>query len=235
MRLYIIRHGDPDYVNDSLTEKGQMEAAALADYLPRLNLTHLYTSPLGRARETSEPAARKLGLPVRVLTWARELTGIYYDIEGFGRAAPFTLPGEITYSLQPTPRYEGWQEQKYFDDPRFAALIHEMEEGSDALLKDHGYERDGALYRVIRPTDDRVAIFCHQGLGTSWLAHLLNFPYQAAWAGLWQACSSITTVSMERRSGKYAIPRMIQMSATPHIDLAQLETNESGLAKNSVG
>ncbi|NLC32909.1 MAG: histidine phosphatase family protein [Clostridiales bacterium] len=235
MRLYIIRHGDPDYEKDSLTELGKKEAEALADYLPRLGLTHLYTSPLGRARETSMPSAKKLGLPVSVLPWARELTGVYYDIEGFGRAAPFTLPGEVSYALQPVPRYEGWKDQKYFDDPRFAALIREMEEGSDALLKDHGYERQGALYRVNRPSDDRVAVFCHQGLGTSWLAHLLNFPYQAAWAGLWQACSSITTVSMERRSGQYAIPRMIGMSETPHIDLAELEINERGLAQNIVG
>lgn len=230
MRLYIIRHGDPDYETDSLTPQGREEAAALADYLPRLALTQLYTSPLGRARETASYSAKKLGMPVTVLPWASELTGVYYDVEGFGRAAPFTVPGEITYALQPTPRYEDWQDQKYFDHPRFSALIKSMEEGSDVLLESHGYKREGALYRVMHPGEDRVAVFCHQGLGTSWLAHLLRIPYQAAWAGLWQACSSITSVFMERRSEKYATPRMIQMGATPHIDLAGLCANENGLA-----
>ena len=38
MRLLIIRHGDPDYEKDSLTEKGWREAALLADSL-------LYVSP----------------------------------------------------------------------------------------------------------------------------------------------------------------------------------------------
>ena len=30
MRILLIRHGDPDYVNDTLTEKGRREAALLA-------------------------------------------------------------------------------------------------------------------------------------------------------------------------------------------------------------
>ena len=33
MRFLIIRHGDPDYEKDSLTEKGWREAALLADRL----------------------------------------------------------------------------------------------------------------------------------------------------------------------------------------------------------
>ena len=31
MRLLIIRHGDPDYAHDTLTEKGHREAALLAE------------------------------------------------------------------------------------------------------------------------------------------------------------------------------------------------------------
>ena len=33
MRLLIIRHGDPDYANDTLTEKGHREAQLLAEKL----------------------------------------------------------------------------------------------------------------------------------------------------------------------------------------------------------
>ena len=41
MRIYIIRHGQPDYAADRLTPRGRAEAEALADYLPRLGLTAL--------------------------------------------------------------------------------------------------------------------------------------------------------------------------------------------------
>ena len=33
MRILIIRHGDPDYENDTLTEKGHREASLLAEKL----------------------------------------------------------------------------------------------------------------------------------------------------------------------------------------------------------
>ena len=33
MRILIIRHGDPDYINDTLTEKGHREAELLAERL----------------------------------------------------------------------------------------------------------------------------------------------------------------------------------------------------------
>ena len=33
MRIYIIRHGDPDYARDSLTPRGEKKALALASYL----------------------------------------------------------------------------------------------------------------------------------------------------------------------------------------------------------
>ena len=95
MRLYIIRHGDPDYKNDSLTSRGKAEAQALAKYLPRLHLTHLYTSPLGRAKSTCAPCAERLGLPVEELPWVRELTGVYYEIEGIGKCAPLSYPAKF--------------------------------------------------------------------------------------------------------------------------------------------
>ena len=38
MRILLIRHGDPDYDNDTLTEKGRREAALLAEAAPHMNL-----------------------------------------------------------------------------------------------------------------------------------------------------------------------------------------------------
>ena len=58
MKIVMIRHGDPDYVNDSLTEKGRREALALARYLSDKHVTKFYCSPLGRARDTAAPKPR---------------------------------------------------------------------------------------------------------------------------------------------------------------------------------
>lgn len=104
-----------------------------------------------------------------------------------------------------------------------------MEQGSDALLARHGYVREGARYRVIAPSEDRIAIFCHQGIGTTWLSYLLHLPYQAGWAGMWQACTAISEIILEQRSQRWAVPRLLQMGATPHLVLAGLPGLERGL------
>ena len=48
MRILLIRHGDPDYVNDTLTEKGRREAALLAKRAVSMNICLLCTSPSPR-------------------------------------------------------------------------------------------------------------------------------------------------------------------------------------------
>ena len=54
MRIIIVRHGDPDYVNDTLTERGEKEAALLADIIGKYNIDRAYVSPKGRAARTAQ-------------------------------------------------------------------------------------------------------------------------------------------------------------------------------------
>ena len=51
MRLLFIRHGDPDYANDTLTEQGKIEAKLLSDVIGDFEIDDIYVSPLGRARD----------------------------------------------------------------------------------------------------------------------------------------------------------------------------------------
>ena len=53
MRLLIIRHGDPDYEQDSLTPKGWCEAELLSERISKMNIKDFYVSPLGRAKATA--------------------------------------------------------------------------------------------------------------------------------------------------------------------------------------
>ena len=48
MRILLIRHGDPDYEHDTLTEKGRREAELLAKRASSLAMGSCYQSPLGR-------------------------------------------------------------------------------------------------------------------------------------------------------------------------------------------
>ena len=60
MKILIIRHGDPDYSIDSLTEKGWREAELLSERLKDAGITSFYCSPLGRANDTAKPTLDKL-------------------------------------------------------------------------------------------------------------------------------------------------------------------------------
>ncbi len=60
MRILLIRHGDPDYINDCLTEKGRREASLLADLMEKETVKDFFVSPLGRARETASYTLKRL-------------------------------------------------------------------------------------------------------------------------------------------------------------------------------
>ena len=54
MRILLIRHGDPDYEHDTLTEKGRREAELLAKRASSLAMGSCYQYHLGRAMDTAQ-------------------------------------------------------------------------------------------------------------------------------------------------------------------------------------
>ena len=72
MRLLFIRHAEPDYSTDTLTEKGRREAALLAQAAPSLQMDHCFVSPLGRAQETASYCMKTAGMTAKTLDWLEE-------------------------------------------------------------------------------------------------------------------------------------------------------------------
>jgi len=89
MLLYIIRHGDPDYSTDSLTERGILQAEAVGKRIYASGINRIFTSPMGRARQTAEPACRLLGLEAAVEEWTHEI----------GREMFTTFPDGVYHSV----------------------------------------------------------------------------------------------------------------------------------------
>ena len=119
MRLSIIRHGDPEYTNDTLTEIGQREAQALAERLVNEHLTHIYSSPLGRARATMSYTAEVTKLIPSIEEWTRELAWwIPWEMPR-ERIAAWDLHGEIIRGQDHYPGYDDWHMLEYFENPIF--------------------------------------------------------------------------------------------------------------------
>ena len=87
MKLVIIRHADPDYENDSLTEEGIKEAEALKERIKKMNVSYCYCSPLGRAQETCFRAMEGSNVEVESKLWLREFEGkAFHGTYGIARA-----------------------------------------------------------------------------------------------------------------------------------------------------
>ena len=71
MKLLFIRHGDPDYTIDSLTEKGWKEAEFLSEKIAALDVRDFYVSPLGRAKDTASCTLKKNGRTATECKWLR--------------------------------------------------------------------------------------------------------------------------------------------------------------------
>lgn len=78
MRLIIVRHGDPDYSIDSLTEKGWKEVEYLSEKLSKFDVKEFYVSPLGRAKDTASLTLKKMNRTAVECDWLREFIFIIY-------------------------------------------------------------------------------------------------------------------------------------------------------------
>lgn len=202
MKLIIIRHGDPDYTIDSLTEQGWKEAELLSDRISEMDIKEFYISPLGRAKDTASITLKKMNREGKVLQWLREFHAPIMD-ENLGkeRVTWDWLPADWTgvneyYDKNLWHTVEVMQSVKAFDE---AMRVYT---GLDEILEKHGYRRDGQIYRAIRPNNDTIVLFCHFGVQCVMLGHLLGISPMVLWHGFCAAPTSVTTlVTEERRKG----------------------------------
>ena len=220
MKILIIRHGEPDYSNDSLTEKGRREAECLTDLICGIDSenTHYYTSPYGRAKLTAEIALSKTGRTAKVLPWLKE-----FDVRI--RRPDSKLRKHIAWDWLPQdwtqdPRF--YQADKWAENERMAAAgvgeeYRKVTEQFDALLAKHGYVREGGYYRAERPNHDTIVLFCHFGLESVLLSYLWGVSPVPVWQNLCARTTSVTTLVTEERRKGIAIFRMLAYGETTHL------------------
>jgi broad specificity phosphatase PhoE len=230
VRLYIIRHADPDYENHTLTAAGHQEANALARRLAGHGLDYIYASPLPRARVTAQYTADLLKKDVVIEDWLIEIAG--WEIEALGGVPAWDIPGEVFRQKQPYATHETWQELPYLGEERFSSYWNSLRNQADSFIKRHGYERVGGRYRRVAPNTDQVAVFCHNGTALALLAHLLEIPLPTMWSGFWHAPSAVSTVLFEERSDTWAVPRCLSACDVSHLYADRLPVQPRGILAN---
>ena len=229
MRIYIIRHADPDYANNTITPQGHIEAEALALRMERIGLDRIYTSPLGRALDTAAYTARRLGLEPVVEDWTAELGWLMKTPMPGASSMSWDYSGEAFRSGAGHPTPDNWHTLPPVHEDALGEPWKVLEANSDAFLARHGFEREGRMYRCVRPSREKIAVFCHGGFGLTWLAHLLEIPVSTMWSGFWLPPTSVSMVLMEQRSAEWANPRCIGLGDTAHLYAAGLPIQPRGV------
>ena len=218
MRILLIRHGDPDYEIDGLTEKGKREVALLAKKLSKERIDKIYSSPLGRARRTAEPTAEALGLEIEILPFMREFSAKLIEL-------PYLSEPEIPWDILPSyinaqPAVYSpaeWQKTPFIENSEVFAEYKAVCESFDAILARHGYERDGYNYKVTRSHHETIAIFCHFGVIAVAMSHLLNCSPYSLWQHTCALPSSVTTIYTEERREGIALMRATGFGDISHL------------------
>ena len=199
MRILIVRHGEPDYTRDCLTEKGRREAELLAERLRQIPAAAYYVSPLGRAQETAGYTLRQVGREAVTLPWLAEFRGRTVDpVTGKSRI-PWDYRAQ-TWAERPLLMDRArWTEDELVRIGDTAEIWRETREGMDALLAGHGYHRQGSVYACERNTEDTLVLFCHFGIGMAVLSYLTNMPPLPMWQSFLCVTSSVTTLITQER------------------------------------
>ena len=131
MRIIFVRHGEPDYANDCLTETGKKQAEAAAKRLVCEGISEIYSSPMGRAYQTAECTAKALGLPITVLDYMHEISwgGAGVPMEGH----PWTLSDWMISDDDFDFYHEDWREHPYFKE-NIGMLDNHAEIQKDAIF-----------------------------------------------------------------------------------------------------
>jgi len=232
MRIIFIRHGDPDYKKDSLTEKGWREAQLLAKRVAKWNVDAFYCSPLGRAKDTASCTLEEIGREATEYKFLREFRGHVTN--------PVTGSNHICWDMMP----EYWTERELlYDKDKWATdeLMLESSnnindewnmvcDGIDGILSEHGYIREGRYYKVDDSVnrEKTIVVFCHFGVTMVMLAHLLGVSAPVLLHGLFLPPTSVTIVNTEERVKNKAYFRCQVIGDVTHLHMGGEPVSESG-------
>ena len=236
MRLLFIRHGDPDYANDTLTEKGHREAKLLAEHMKNMKIDAAYVSPLGRAQDTAAYALKALDMTGETLDWLQEFPAFVdpntnADVREAYATALIKEEETGLYRKRVVwdilPSYYGkhpelfdakeWRNAEILKGTNIVETYDHIIASFDQLLACYGYEKDGCAFRVQENNEKTIAFFCHYGITSVLLSHLWNVSPFVPLQFTVLLPTSVTEVASEERQKGIATFRTMRAGDISHL------------------
>lgn len=208
MRLIFIRHGEPNYEKDCLTELGHIQAKLVAQRLLQEDIKTIYSSPLGRARQTAQAYLDACArTDVHILDFMKEIRFGTEEVLYDDRFNPWTGVNKLIeqgINLQDPD----WREFPLFKNNTATVDVDFIAAQSDKWLSSFGYEKDGLYYlnKNTEENNDTYAIFCHGGSTTAFLSRVLNIPFPHLCASFHLKHTGIVILRFDTTPGIRSIP-----------------------------
>lgn len=219
MLLYIVRHGHPDYVTDTLTDRGWLQAESVGKRLAATGIDQVYASPMGRAKQTAEPTCRLLGLDCHIEPWAHEIEGERLTAEPYGKPISVTLVQNTFYRENggiDLP-YDRAYEAVGFRASGMKEATARIAEGGRDFLERLGYREENGVYRILRANEDKVALFCHSAMARAWISTLLHIPIHLMWAGFHYTHTGVTVLEFKNNEDGFTAPTCLCYNDMSHL------------------
>ena len=228
MRIVLVRHGDPDYELDCLTDLGHRQAEVAANRLLEEDIEEIFSSPQGRAYQTAEHFSKVSGIEkITKLDFMREIRFGPEDALYQSGNPWFGVKGMIKNDIP--VNVPDWRETEVFTNNTATIDVDHIAIETDKWLKTLGYERDGLYYRKVRDeyADKNIAIFCHGGATTAFLSHILNLPFPYLCAVLFHIDhTAVTRLYFESRNDSLFMPVLELACDAMHLRRAGLSRNK---------
>ena len=217
MKIIFVRHGHPDYAHDCLTELGHLQAEAAAERLSDREVDAIFASSCGRAKETAEHIANKLGLKVECLDFMREISwGTESGEELYLKGHPWRTADKMIEDGQSVVSYN-WQSEEPFKRNTVKSYINRVNENFDAWLAELGFLREGDFYRIKEQKYGTIILVSHGGSSGAVLSHVLNLPFTFICASVRPNFTAITELSLTGEVGTLTTPRIEILNDARHI------------------
>ena len=219
MLLYIVRHGDPDYATDTLTERGWKQAEAVGKRIADSGIDRIFSSPMGRARQTAEPACRLLGLPCHIEEWTHEIEGERLTPFPDGKLKSVTSVQNSLYREKGGINlpYDQAFEAAGFNQSGMKGAVQYIEENGREFLERLGYKEEDGVYRILHRNEEKIALFCHSAFARAWLSTLLHIPIHLMWAGMNYTHTGVTVIEFRNYEDGFTAPRCLCYSDMSHL------------------
>lgn len=231
MLLYYIRHGDPNYNPDSLTPFGHSQAEALSKRLAINGFDKIYTSTSARAFQTAEPTAKLLNKEIITLDWCNEkYVWEELTVKHSDRTKSWLYQDENYINLFNSNEVlklgSNWLSHNEFLNTATETGIKRIKKESFNLLKELGYEHieNEGRYKIVRPNNERIALFAHQGFGLAFLSIILDIPYPLFCTHFDLSTSGVNIITFDNNKSGYTVAKMLQLSNDSHLYKENIDT-----------